>query len=153
MQGSQAIPSGRRLLSDPGEEWPEGVAVAQVRIARPTDRLAAVVAFYRDDLGLKELDSFTGHAGYDGVFLGLPGRAYHLAFIRRPDGCPCPAPTHDNLLVLYIPDRAQLDRLRARMEGLGHRPVEPDNPYWRDRATTYEDPDGWRVVLCGTAGI
>ena len=39
------------------------------------------------------------------------------------------------------------------MEGLGHKEVEPENLYWRGRALTYEDPDGWRVVLCGTAGI
>ena len=30
----------------------EGVPVTQVRIARPTDRLAEVVRFYRDALGL-----------------------------------------------------------------------------------------------------
>lgn len=135
------------------ETWPEGVAVAQIRVARPTDKFEAVVAFYRDALGLPVLDLFKDHAGYDGVFLGLPDRANHLAVIRRPDNEPCPAPTRDNLLVLYIPDPEHLARLRARIERLGHSPVEPDNPYWRGRALTYEDPDGWRVVLCGTAGI
>jgi catechol 2,3-dioxygenase-like lactoylglutathione lyase family enzyme len=133
--------------------WPDDIAVAQVRIVRPTDRLVEVTAFYRDALGLPVLDSFTGHAGYDGVFIGLPGRDYHLAFIRRPDNSPCPAPTRDNLLVLYIPDPAHLAGLRARLEGLGHKEVEPDNPYWRGRAVTYADPDGWRVVLCGTPGV
>jgi hypothetical protein len=39
------------------------------------------------------------------------------------------------------------------MERLGHKEVEPENPYWRGRALTYEDPDGWRVVVCSTAGI
>jgi hypothetical protein len=43
--------------------WPDDIAVAQVRIVRPTDRLAEVTAFYRDALGLPVLDSFTGHAG------------------------------------------------------------------------------------------
>jgi hypothetical protein len=32
------------------------------------------------------------------------------------------------------------------MRALGHDPVEPENPYWRDDLT-FEDPDGWRVVL------
>ena len=60
--------------------WPEGLPVVQVRIARPTDRLAEVVRFYRDALGLPQVGSFEGHAGYDGVMLGLPGRDYHLEF-------------------------------------------------------------------------
>jgi hypothetical protein len=43
--------------------------------------------------------------------------------------------------------------VQARLEALGHRPVEPENPYWRDKSVTFEDPDGWRVVLCATEGI
>lgn len=135
------------------KEWPGGVAVAQLRIARPTDKLDEVVAFYRDGLGLSILGSFTGHAGYDGVFLGLPGRDLHLEFVRSPENEPCRAPTRDNLLVLYIPDPEHLKRLEARLEARGDRPVEPANPYWRGRALTYEDPDGWRVVLCASSGI
>ncbi len=130
-----------------------GAHVVQVRVARPTDRLEEVVAFYRDGLGLAELLRFDGHAGYDGVMLGLPGRAYHLEFTRHAAGSPCPAPTRDNLLVFYIPDRTDLDRARRRLEALGHRPVESENPYWIDKGATYADPDGWRVVLCGTPGI
>ena len=42
------------------EKWPAEVPVAQVRIARPTDRLHEVVAFYRDGLGLTIIDSFRG---------------------------------------------------------------------------------------------
>ncbi|WP_419247940.1 hypothetical protein [Rhodococcus erythropolis] len=50
--------------------WPNELAVVQVRIARPTDRLDDVIAFYRDCLGLPELYRFSGHAGYDGIMLG-----------------------------------------------------------------------------------
>lgn len=138
-------------MSDDGEtklRLPDGVSVAQVRIARPTDRLDEVVRFYRDGLGLPVLGSFRDHAGYDGVMLGLPDRTYHLEFTRHRDGSPCPAPSRDNLLVLYIPDETHLERIRARLEALGCRPVEPENPYWRDKSVTFEDPDGWRVVLC-----
>jgi catechol 2,3-dioxygenase-like lactoylglutathione lyase family enzyme len=127
--------------------------VAQVRIARPTDRLAAVVAFYRDGLGLRELARFANHDGYDGVMLGLPGSTYHLEFTQRVGGSPCPAPSADNLLVLYIPDAAELAALRERLERLGYRAVEPENPYWLHISVTFEDPDGWRVVLCGVVGL
>ena len=78
-----------------------------VRVARPTDRLDEVVRFYRDGLGLAELGRFEGHAGYDGVFLGLPGEECHLEFTTHVDGSPGPAPTRDNLLVFYLEDAAE----------------------------------------------
>ena len=127
--------------------------VAQVRVARPTDQLEKVTAFYRDGLGLRELARFEQHDGYEGVMLGLPGATYHLEFTRQHAGSPGPAPSLDNLLVLYIPDARQLRDLSDRLERLGHRPVAPENPYWRDKSVTFEDPDGWRVVLCNSPGI
>jgi len=135
------------------DTWPEGIEVVQMRIARPTARFDEVVASYRDALGLPVLGSFTGHAGYSAVFLGLPGRQCHLSILQRPDYAAGPAPTGDNLLVLYIPSREHLARMQTRLAAHGHRPVEPDNPYWRDKGLTYADPDGWRIVLCGTNGI
>jgi hypothetical protein len=64
-------------MSTPDDLWPGHLPVSQVRIARPTDRLDEVVAFYRDGLGLTEIGSFESHAGYDGVMLGLPGVGQH----------------------------------------------------------------------------
>jgi hypothetical protein len=34
-----------------------------------------------------------------------------------------------------------------RLHDQGHAPVEPENPYWEDKSLTFEDPDGWRVVI------
>ena len=115
----------------------------RVRFARPTDRLEEVVAFYRDGIGLPVLGGFEGHDGYDGVFIGLPGEDAHLEFTSHVDGSPCPAPTRDNLLVLYLDDAAELEAVAARLHE-----VESENPYWPAHgAKTFEDPDGWRVVL------
>jgi catechol 2,3-dioxygenase-like lactoylglutathione lyase family enzyme len=133
--------------------WPQALPAVQVRIARPTHRLPEVVRFYHEGLGLDLIGSFEGHAGYSGVMLGLPGREYHLEFTSHDEGSPCPAPTRDNLLVFYIPDRAAIDRLTARLNSLGHFAVPPENPYWEGAGTTFEDPDGWRVVLMNTSGI
>ncbi|WP_373044313.1 VOC family protein [Vulgatibacter sp.] len=130
-----------------------GITLAQIRVARPTDRLEEVVAFYRDGLGLQEIGRFTGHEGYDGVMLGLPGRTYHLEFTQHEGGSPGPAPSRDNLLVFYVPDEGGFDRLVERLRSRGHEPVEPENPYWKDKSLTFEDPDGWRLVICRTAGI
>jgi len=135
------------------DAWPAELPVAQVRVARPTDRLDEVVRFYRDGLGLREIGSFRGHAGYDGIMLGLPGSAYQLEFTHHVDGSPCPAPTADNLLVLYIPNPEALAVVADRLATLGYHPVPPENPYWQREGVTISDPDGWRVVLMNTAGM
>lgn len=130
------------------ERWPEDLPVVYVRVARPTDRLEEVVAFYRDGIGLSVIDSFEGHAGYSGVILGLPGVSYHLEFTHHEAGSACPAPSKDNLLVFYFSEREAMDRLIARLNTLGYPSVPPENPYWSaDVSATIEDPDGWRVVF------
>ena len=128
--------------------WPASLPVAQVRVARPTDKLEQTVEFYRGCLGLEELYRFSGHAGYDGVMLGLPDASYHLEFTSHVDGSPCPAPTADNLLVLYCTGEAAMYTVVERLGDAGHEPVPPENPYWTENGgLTFEDPDGWRVVL------
>jgi catechol 2,3-dioxygenase-like lactoylglutathione lyase family enzyme len=135
-------------------DWPQHLPVTQVRIARPTEQLERVVGFYRDGLGLPVIGSFSGHDGYDGVMIGLPGASYHLEFTQHEDGSPGNAPSDDNLLVLYIPDRAVIQRIVDRLGELGHEPVDAENPYWAaNGAVTIADPDGWRVVLMPTSGI
>jgi catechol 2,3-dioxygenase-like lactoylglutathione lyase family enzyme len=135
-------------------DWSARLPVRQVRIARPTDRLEEVTRFYRDGLGLSELFRFEGHAGYDGVMLGLPGADYHLEFTSHVDGSPCPAPTRDNLLVLYFDGADTAREVAQRLEAIGYAAVEAENPYWTDAgAITIEDPDGWRVVLVPRPGF
>jgi hypothetical protein len=117
-------------MSAPDGSWPSHLPVSQVRIARPTDRLDDVVAFYRDGLGLAEIGSFRDHAGYDGVMLGLPGAGYHLEFTHHEQGSPGVAPSKDNLLVLYLPEPGAVEAVAARLGSRGHQSVEPENPYW-----------------------
>ena len=119
-----------------------------MRIARPTDRLAEVERFYTDALGLPVIYRFSNHAGYDGVMIGLPDIDYHLEFTSHVGGSPCPAPSRENLLVLYFHVDAQMTAVIDRLAAAGHHPVDAENPYWaRVGALTFEDPDGWRVVL------
>lgn len=122
--------------------------MAQVRIARPTDRLDDVVRFYEQGLGLRKLAEFHDHAGYDGVMLGLPGTDYHLEFTSHVDGSPGTAPSSENLLVLYFDDEEQMSRAVDRLSGFGVAAVALDNPYWgANGGTAFPDPDGWIVVL------
>ncbi|MGH2909297.1 MAG: VOC family protein, partial [Solirubrobacteraceae bacterium] len=71
-----------------------------VRIARHTDRLAEVAAWYRERLGLPQTGGFEGHAGYDGVFLELAGGEAELELTTGGD-IAAPAPHPESLLVLY----------------------------------------------------
>ena len=77
----------------------------QVRVARHTDRLAEVVAFYRDGLGLRDAGGFVDHDGYDGVFLEIPGTGAHLE-LTTGGGHRAPDPHPETLLVLYLGDDA-----------------------------------------------
>jgi catechol 2,3-dioxygenase-like lactoylglutathione lyase family enzyme len=118
-----------------------------LRVARPTDQLDEVVRFYTEGLGLTLLGSFEDHDGFDGLMLGLPGAAYHLEFTRKRGHVAGRAPTEDNLLVFYLPEveawQAAVDKLTAA----GYHAVASYNPYWDRQGLTYEDPDGYRVVL------
>lgn len=119
----------------------------QVRIARPTDKFEEVIHFYQHGLGLKKIDEFKGHKGYEGVIFGLPDAQYHLEFTRHIDGSPCPAPTKDNLLVFYITNKNEIDTVAERLRQMGYPEVKPENEYWKELGITIEDPDGWRIVL------
>jgi GNAT superfamily N-acetyltransferase/catechol 2,3-dioxygenase-like lactoylglutathione lyase family enzyme len=116
---------------------------AQLRVARHTDQLDELVRFYRDGLGLVEVGGFRDHGGYDGVFLAVPGTGTHLELTSGGShGAPRPHP--ESLLVLYLGDDQAVETIAAR---LGIDPVVPANPYWAEHASTFADPDGFRVVL------
>jgi ribosomal protein S18 acetylase RimI-like enzyme len=115
----------------------------QLRVARHTQRLDEVVAFYRDGLGFVEIGGFRDHDGYDGVFLAIPGTRAHLE-LTAGGGHGAPRPHPESLLVLYLGDHAAVEVIAARLDA---RPVDPANPYWLTHGLTFEDPDGFRVVL------
>ena len=120
---------------------------AQIRIARPTDKLKELIQFYQQGLGLNIIGSFEGHDGYDGVMLGMPDASIHLEFTQHVNGSPCPAPTRDNLLVFYFETNEAYKTAVDQMKQAGAKEVEPENGYWLDKSTSFEDPDGWGVVL------
>lgn len=119
----------------------------QFRIARPTDKFEEVITFYEEGLGLKRIGEFHNHEGYDGVMFGLPDAEYHLEFTRHANGSPCPAPTKDNLLVFYMTHKAEIEKVTNRLHAMGYGEVEAENPYWKEKGITIEDPDRWRIVL------
>ena len=121
--------------------------VPHLRVARPTDRLDELTRQYCDGLGLELLGSFREHEGFDGAMVGDPRAGYHLEFTteRGADAGGSPSPEH--LLVLYFASEAEFDARAAAMVTAGFRPVESHNPYWDRHGATFEDLDGYRVVL------
>jgi len=130
---------------------PVDLTKAHLRIARPSDDLAGLVHFYRDGLGLDVIGEFKNHDGFDGVMLGRKGAAFHLEFTRKAGHEAGKAPTEDNLLVFYVPDVQERKTAVARLERIGCKPVKAFNPYWDRHGKTFEDPEGYRVVLQNAA--
>lgn len=121
--------------------------VPVLRVARPTDNLEALLRFYQQGLGLSLLFRFDDHEGFDGIMLGSEGAPYHLEFTRSRGHVAGRAPTPDNLLVFYLPDADEWTAAVERMRDAGFDPVAAFNPYWDREGVTFEDPDGYRVVL------
>ena len=118
-----------------------------LRVARPTNDLDALLPFYQRGLGLKVLYRFENHDGFDGVMLGREGAPYHFEFTRALGHRAGRAPTQDNLIVFYLPDAESWRAAVQRMRDAGFEPVPAFNPYWDRNGATFEDPDGYRVVL------
>jgi len=120
---------------------------AILRIARPTDNIEALLPFYRDGLGFEVAARFADHEGFDGVMLSCKSSAYHLEFTKSHQHNAGRAPTQDNLLIFYLPDADSFAKAVARMEQNGFPPVASFNPYWGRCGKTFQDADGYRIVL------
>lgn len=124
-----------------------GMNAVQYRVARPTHQLAALVRFYNGILGLPVIGKFVNHNGYDGVMIGLPGATHHLEFTQHAGSSPIPAPTPEHLLVFYFDRKDEYDSIIEKLITSGCRQVAPENPYWEGKSRSFEDPDGWRIVI------
>lgn len=106
---------------------------------------------YRDGLGLTVLGGFEDHEGFDGVMLGHPDAPYHLELTHRRGHETGPVPDGEHLLVFYLPDQRQWSQRCEAMVRAGFRVVASVNPYWDRGGRTFEDADGYRVVLQNAA--
>jgi catechol 2,3-dioxygenase-like lactoylglutathione lyase family enzyme len=116
------------------------------RIARHTTDLNRIIDFYGRVLGLTILAEFKNHQNYDGVFLGIPGAGWHLEFTVS-DIVPVHFLDDDDLLVFYAESVAEFNTIKERFIANRVKPVTPKNPYWTKNGITFEDPDGFRIVI------
>ena len=93
-------------------------------------------------LGLEVLYRVT--EGHRLLMLGWPDAAWHLELLEDSDVEP--RPTEEDLLVLYLGQAASAEML-TRLRSSGGRQVPARNPYWDEWGVTFEDADGYRLVL------
>ena len=120
---------------------------AVLRIARPTDNIQLIAQMYQLGLGFELLGQFEDHQGFDGIIIGHPEHGYHLEFTHHRGTRVGRAPTQDNLMVFYIPNAEEWRQQGEQMEKAGFAKVVSYNPYWDQTGSTFEDADGYRVVL------
>lgn len=120
---------------------------ARLRIARSTNQLEKIKHMYIDGLGFSLLGEFSDHDGFDGVIIGHREHHYHLEFTYHHEQVGSITLSQDSLLVFYIPDVSEWGESCVQMINAGFIEVTSYNPYWDIVGKTYEDIDGYRVVL------
>jgi hypothetical protein len=118
-----------------------------LRIARPVSNLTLSVRMYKQGLSAQQLGSFTDHEGFDGVMLGYPGSSFHFEFTYCRHHPIAPASTPEDLLVFYVPDQTSWQERCTAMRDAGFTEVPSFNPYWARLGRTFQDHDGYRVVI------
>ena len=124
-----------------------GIHFPKMRVARSCRDFEAIKRFYCDGLGFSLLGSFAGHNGFDGLIIGAANAPYHLEFTIEQGKTAPRAPDDEGLLVFYLPDIAEWQKRVDMMHDAGYEATPSNNDYWDDVGITFEDPDGYRVVL------
>ena len=118
-----------------------------LRIARPVTDVQRTSDMYCRGLALQVLASFRDHDSFDGIMVGPADADYHLEFTCSRQHPITASPTPEDLLVFYYPSQSDWRRACEQMETAGFQTVGSFNPYWSARGRTYQDADGYRVVL------
>ena len=118
----------------------------EFRIARHTDNLPLIVAFYTKIMGLKVLFSFENHNDYSGSFLGKPEHDWHLEFTTSKYKADHKFDA-DDILVFYPTERNEYDEVVKRIEENHIEKMKAKNPFWDENGIMIKDPDGFRVII------
>lgn len=127
--------------------------VAQLRLVLETADLDAALAFYRDVLGLRELESYDGPGGARVVILEVPTATLELANpaqvafiddveVGRPVAHPYPLTVR---VAFEVPDAADA---ASRLAAAGTEVVAPpvETP-WRSLNARFEAPGGMQITV------
>lgn len=117
------------------------------RIARPTNNMKEAVKFFKDGLGFEIISSFENHEGFNGIMFGHKEMNYHIEITEQIGHTVKIIPTKDDLMIFYIKDKSDWQNYKNKLEELGFKTVKSLNPYWDIKGITFEDFDGYRIVL------
>lgn len=116
-----------------------------LRVARHTNDLEKIEAFYIDLLGFERLGGFQDHNGYDGVFIGKPGINWHFEFTQSEEKAHHTF-DEDDIIVLYpetiLEYSILIDSISKSVSFISSK-----NPYWNENGKIFLDPDGFRIIL------
>jgi hypothetical protein len=118
-----------------------------LRIARPVADIERSAHMYCQGLRLRILSSFRDHDGFDGIMIGVLEADYHLEFTQSRRHPVAARPTPEDILVFYYPDESEWRVACEKMHVVGFELVSSFNPFWDLHGRTYQDSDGYRVVL------
>ena len=120
---------------------------SHLRIARPVSNIQKSCDMYCIGLNISIMGKFEDHAGFDGVILGASGVDYHFEFTYCRTHPVLPMPTSEDVSVFYIPVKTEWEAVCNRMLKAGFEIVDSFNPYWEVNGRTFQDHDGYRIVL------
>ena len=120
--------------------------ISKLRVVRPTSYLDAISNMYIKGLGFELLSKFDGVFA-SGRILGHKSLPYNFEFTSYKGYEFDPAPSKDHLLVFYIRDTETWNSYISQMTDAGFKPVSAFNDYWDRTGQTFEDLDGYRVVI------
>jgi catechol 2,3-dioxygenase-like lactoylglutathione lyase family enzyme len=118
----------------------------KLRVARHTDDLEKIKAFYTDILEFEVLGSFENHDNYDGIFIGIPNLDWHFEFTKSNKKV-----NHftdeDDILVLYPETVLNYNTLINNLITNNISIITSINPYWNKNGKMILDPDGFRIII------
>ena len=120
-------------------------ARTHVRIARPSRDLAAAERFYVDGRGSTCSGEHRARepGEQDLLMVGPAGGGWHFELTRDPEHPVQPAPTVEDLFVVYLGAPVE-ERQRAAARGRRDARLPAHNPYWDEYGVTVADPDGYQ---------
>lgn len=117
-----------------------------LRVARHTNNLEKIEAFYVNVLGFERLGSFQNHNNYDGIFIGKSDLDWHFEFTESNDK----ANHHfdeDDIIVLYPTTILEYNNLLDSVSNNNISIITSKNTYWNENGKMFLDPDGYRIVI------
>ena len=116
------------------------------RIARHTNKIKKITAFYINILNLEILGSFTNHNNYDGVFIGKENLDWHLEFTTS-DELAKHQFDDDDILVFYPTTMNLYNDIIENINTHKLKTHKAKNPYWHENGILIRDPDGYNIIV------